>query len=286
MNGREFLHLLAGAERDPYFELEVWDAFGPSRLILDHADASRELADRSQTVYVAPTVRAEPDGEPIAWALIAEPDGPSAINAAAYLAPPTIVHEYGDGTVLALWSLRERLEGDDLARANRSLAFVLGVDPERDLLRAPATTLTTCDPPGAVLSPSGRVYAPSDLPLFEVGASTVPRNTRRVAQLSAKRGDDPLREIPTETYVRVLAGAELPTCPLHAPAQATLHADELAGKPTGFYCSLCAREGSIYDFAAHLWGWSSPSDLTGRRFFELQRTLLAVFADHYGAKAA
>lgn len=285
MNGRTLLHLLAGPIGDPFYGLDVWDAYGPSRLTMDYAEASAELDDPGQTVFLDRTIREAPDGEPIAWCLAAELDGPSALRCVAHMrAAPTIVHHYGDGTALALWSLKSSLQGDELARANRCLADALGVaDPESAMLRAPIAALQSCDPSAAALS-GGCVYAPDDV---VAGDSHSRRpNARRVAALSAQRGDDPLREIPTATYVRVLAGSELPTCPLHAHAEPTLHADKLAGAETGFYCSVCEREGSIYDFAAHLWGWASPFDLTGARFYSMQRALLEVFADHYRSAAA
>lgn len=89
-------------------------------------------------------------------------------------------------------------------------------------------------------------------------------------------GDDALREIEPAVYVRVLLGVDVPRhrkipCPFHRDDSPSLHVYETA--EGGWYCYGCGRCGSIYDFAAELWGLGTR----GADFLELRRRLSEIF---------
>src|SRR4029077_19401183 len=74
---------------------------------------------------------------------------------------------------------------------------------------------------------------------------------------AARIRGDALLEIAPADYIGVLLGVEARddrkvACPFHPDGSPSLHAYRDAAR--GWYCYGCGRGGSIYDFAALLWG--------------------------------
>lgn len=87
---------------------------------------------------------------------------------------------------------------------------------------------------------------------------------------------DPLRQIPAETFVRVLTGEEVPPsgrirCPFPEHEDRTPSCSVGA---TTVRCFGCGRSGSIYDLAAAMW----DMEPRGRAFVELHKRLRGLFA--------
>jgi hypothetical protein len=101
----------------------------------------------------------------------------------------------------------------------------------------------------------------------------VPHAARRTKE------DRKLLAIPTADYVRVLGerepnGAGKVACPFHDDRTPSLQVYEGGS----FYCFGCRRGGTIYDFAAHLYGVAPR----GEEFFELRNRLTAQFGIQAG----
>lgn len=87
-----------------------------------------------------------------------------------------------------------------------------------------------------------------------------------------------LDDIPTGTYVHALTGLEVEVgrrahCPL--PGHEDKRPDFKPYPDGHFNCFGCNRGGRIWDFGAHLWGYSLP--LRGDVFREVRARLLEVF---------
>jgi DNA primase len=87
--------------------------------------------------------------------------------------------------------------------------------------------------------------------------------------------DDVLLGIEPTHYVEQLTGLAVPRqrkvhCPFHDDHTPSLHVYEDARR--GWFCFGCGRGGSIYDFAALLWG----CDTRGAQFVALRDELLAA----------
>jgi hypothetical protein len=110
--------------------------------------------------------------------------------------------------------------------------------------------------------------------------SDLPRPTRSAPRgvgghERASRGDQDaaLLAIPAATYVRALTGRQVGrdgkvSCPLHEQDQTPSLQTYEDGT---FYCFGCQAGGSVYDFAAGLWGTSTK----GPAFIELRDRLRA-----------
>ena len=88
--------------------------------------------------------------------------------------------------------------------------------------------------------------------------------------MSADPVDRGLRAIPAAEYVKALSGREpnragKVRCPFHPDERPSLHLYD----DGSFYCFGCGTGGSIYDFAAALWGMSTK----GHAFLELRARL-------------
>lgn len=91
-------------------------------------------------------------------------------------------------------------------------------------------------------------------------------------------GDDPLLEIPPREYVEVLTGTSVGrdgkvSCPFHEDRSPSLHVFDEPER--GWFCFGCGAGGSVYDFAARLWG----SGVRGKQFLGLRRDLTALLLD-------
>jgi hypothetical protein len=288
-----FLAALAGsADRGELFELryrlddgqrmgQVFDR--PSRL---RGLATRAIAlGRRTDVYVgcAPRTRRHGGRDAVrrAFVLWADCDGDDAVAALRDFEPAaSIVIASGTGSNChAYWPLTEALAGDDVECANRRLAHALGADPTSAdaarILRVPATWSHKHEPPTPV--EALRLDTDRRLSAADVvgGLPDPPAPVRTAVAPAEHRGDDPLLAIPPEVYVARLLGVEVPrhrkvACPFHEDRHASLHVYETAER--GWYCfGRCRRGGTIYDFAAPLYGYAARGDDFLRLRAELRR---------------
>ena len=202
----------------------------------------------------------------------------------AFPCPPSMLVASGTpGHLHVYWQLDRSYPAALVEAANRRLALALDGDltsaDAARILRPPATLNHKHSPPAPVrLLASHRraLYTLADLtselpddPRREAGRPREPRPPR-------SGGDRDLLGIPAAEYVRVLTG-RVPDregkirCPFHDDRHPSLqlYADG------GFYCfgSGCGAGGSIFDFAARLWGITPR----GAGFLELRRRLVEEF---------
>ena len=198
---------------------------------------------------------------------------------------PTLEVASGTGRHLHLyWSLRGRVTIAEAEDANRRLALRLGcdrssVDAAR-LLRPPGTFNYKQGKRSPVTIIAYRADARYTLPQLIAGLPK-PISVGVRGSRPARRGrprttlDRQLRSIPTEDYVLVLSGrgpasARKVACPFHDDRDPSLHMYEGGS----FYCFGCRRGGTIYDFAAHLWGCNTR----GTDFLALRDRLTQIFS--------
>jgi hypothetical protein len=173
------------------------------------------------------------------------------------------------------WLLSQPAPLDTIEAANRQLAARFGADPAcadaARILRPPSLNhkhtppapvrLEVCEP--------ARTYSIEEAAGAPVLA-VAPRRPLRVAP------DDPLLSIEPAVYVERLCGERIPRfrkirCPFHGDGAPSLHVYRSAER--GWYCYGCRLGGSIYDFAAHLWGLETR----GARFVEIHDALCGAF---------
>jgi len=257
--------------------------FVPARSIPVAAAIIRRLAPITD-VYVGVALRARRAGGReaierchLAWVEIDAPDARARLERFAH--PPTILVASGTpGHVQAYWALRTPAGALEAERANRRLVNHLGGDPRcvdaARILRPPQTLNHKHAPPAPVelveLEPA-RACELDDLvgELEDPPEPPPPRGsvTRRDLRHPL---DQALLAIPTAEYVRTLAGREPDragkvACPFHDDRDPSLqlYADG------SWYCFACRFGGTIYDFAARLWG----AETKGRGFLELRARL-------------
>jgi hypothetical protein len=211
------------------------------------------------------------------------PGTPQLVSEFAF--PPTLTISSGTrGHLHLYWLLTHPVTVPQLDSANRRLALALGGDPASAdaarILRPPETFNHKHDPPAQVLITSYRPEARYSLACLAHSLppdhwSVEPRTPTRPPRHESPV-EEALRSIPAEQYVRVLARRD-PTragkvlCPFHSERTPSLHL-----YPDGtFYCfgTNCRRGGTIFDFAAHLWGIPA----TGSGFIELRDRLATTF---------
>jgi hypothetical protein len=198
--------------------------------------------------------------------------------------PPTMIVGSGTaGHAHAYWTLRTRVGAVELEQANRMLASHLGgdlasVDAAR-ILRPAGTLSHKHRPPAAVELLHLDSAARYELPELVNG---LPPAVPRPASASAGREraartelDQLLLAIPAATYVRELTGLEprrdgKVNCPFHADDTPSLQLYE----DGTFFCYGCGAGGSLYDFAATLWGTGTKD----RAFLELRARLAQVLS--------
>jgi hypothetical protein len=215
--------------------------------------------------------------------LWADCDTPESVAALGNFSPaPSIVVASGTGDNRhAYWLLAAPVAIDTVERANRRLAWLLGADvscaePAR-ILRPPSLNHKH-DPPTLVRVE--RCDAAARHRLGDIVGSLDARGDEspmlhRAPNASQRTTDDPLLLLPAPTYVERLAGLHVPRsgkvrCPFHDDHTPSLHV--YADPGHGWYCFGCGQGGSIYDFAALLWGQTTR----GPDFVDLQRQLRDV----------
>jgi len=210
----------------------------------------------------------------------------------ALACPPTM--EVASGTAghsHLYWRLDRRAAPGDVEVANGKLALALGgdltsVDIAR-VLRPPETLNHKHRPPQAVSLLAYRasaVYALGELvaDLPDPGYA-MPRPKRSHGARRRTALDRELLAIPPAEYVRALVGcapnrAGKIICPFHDDHRPSLqlYADG------SFYCFGCRRGGTIYDFAAHLWG----AGTRGSEFIALRERLRFAIAGGVAGRAS
>jgi RepB DNA-primase from phage plasmid/CHC2 zinc finger len=212
-------------------------------------------------------------------------------------APPSMLVASGTrGHVHAYWLLREPVSAQAAQEANRMLALRVGgdlasVDAAR-ILRPPQTFNHKHSPPIEVrlqlLDPQ-RAYLLEELTAsLEDQAAKRGGDKMRPVQAPERPGrgrrtgvadvvHEQLREIPTSEYVTRLTGLTPNregkiSCPFHDDRAPSL---QCYGDGT-WCCFGCRRGGTVFDFAAALWGLQTK----GREFLLLRERLAQQFELH------
>lgn len=220
--------------------------------------------------------------------LYIECDDPAARERLAdFACPPSMIVASGSpGHLHFYWRLRERATAARIESANRRLALSLHGEPGCAdivrMLRPPQSLNHKHTPPLPVRlleHDAGARYALAELlatlphdpePRHALPASSASRRARRNAL------DRALLAIPAGEYVRVLVNREpnragKVLCPFHEETEPSL---QLYSDGT-FYCfgARCKKGGTIFDFAAAVWGIGTRAD----DFLELRRRLAHTF---------
>lgn len=293
---RAYLRLLAGESAAGGRLLEIRFAlvaggmgrlFASTRAITKTAALLISLAQRTD-VYTGVVLRAQRAGgrtalgeSHLVWVEIDSPDGLAQL--AELDRPPTLTIASGTpGHVHAYWQLAHPVDIDELEQANRRLARHLGgdlacVDAAR-IFRPPGTRNYKHRPSRPVqllqLHPARR-YQLAELITGLPHLTPLPSPNREHKTRPQRRVDAQLRAIPACDYAQALTGRGAGrdgkiACPFHEDRTPSL---QLYDDGT-WYCYGCRRGGSIYDFAALLWGL----DTKGEDFLTLRRRLLDQLA--------
>jgi RepB DNA-primase from phage plasmid/CHC2 zinc finger len=212
------------------------------------------------------------------------PDGQRRLDGFAH--PPTMLIASGTpGHVHAYWTLHTPIGVLELERANRRLAHHLGgdlasVDGAR-ILRPPSSWNHKHTPPAPVrlldFDPARR----SDACELVDGLPDPPGKPTRGREQRQRRASHPLDRallaIPAEQYVQALTSirpnrARKIPCPFHDDRDPSL---QLYGDAS-WYCFGCRQGGTIYDFAALLWGTGTKD----HAFLQLRARLAQVLGVH------
>lgn len=222
---------------------------------------------------------------PEASVLWVDCDTPDAVAALSDHSPaPSIVVASGTAAnAHAYWLLSRPEPLAAIEEANRRLAASLGADPAcadaARILRPPSLNHKYRPPAPVRLlrCASGSRHRITDV-VGELTGGEPPRRPRRAFLAH----DDPLLGIPPVVYVERLLGIAVPRsrkirCPFHDDRTPSLHV--YRDPESGWYCFGCGRGGSIYDFAAFLFG----RETRGASFAELHDELCVIFGpDDFG----
>jgi hypothetical protein len=228
--------------------------------------------------------RAAIGGAHLVWVESDDPRTAPRLGAFAH-APTMVVASGTPGHVQLYWLLDERYPIEEIESANRRLALTLAGDAGcadgARILRPPDTLNHKHDPPRPVTlllhRPRPR-YALAHLTEGLPMQSDLPMDERSPIQPRPERSrlDRELLSVPAGEYVRVLTGSSpnregKVRCPFHEDSEPSLQ----LYPDGGFYCfgSRCRKGGTIFDFAAHLWGITPR----GVAFLELRNRLAKQF---------
>ena len=299
-----YLRMLAGnPQRDQFFDMRYLTPEGMMRQRFVSAlrihQIARRVTDlaRATDVYVGVALRERAHGGKSAISgshlLYIECDDPHAKDRLdGFAHPPTMETASGTpGHLQLYWWLYQRAANAQVESANRRLALELNGDPGcfdiTRILRPPDTFNHKHDPPRAVSLLAYREDARYTLAQLTDGLpdDPDPRGPEHAGPVRplAERSllDRELLAIPAAEYVRVLAGlvpnrAGKVLCPFHQETDPSLQL-----YPDGsFYCygrhsneRACRKGGTIFDFAAALWGIGTRD----QDFLELRERLARVF---------
>ncbi|HXD54954.1 MAG TPA: DNA-primase RepB domain-containing protein [Solirubrobacteraceae bacterium] len=260
--------------------------------VLEIGQLARRIIELSATgdVYLGPTLRdcARRGRAAISASrvLYIESDDPGTPQRLASFPcrPAMIVASGSPGHLHIYWRLHEPAAAAEVERANRLLAFALGgearcTDVAR-MLRPPGSLNYKHSPPAPVRLLAHDASARWALADLHASLPDAPHLALRSRSSARRRGrselDRALLSIPTADYVRVLTDREPDrtgkvSCPFHQETDPSLH---LYDDGT-FYCfgASCRKGGTIFDFAASLWGTGTR----GEDFFALRRRLADTF---------
>ena len=261
---------------------------------LDGAQRAIELLAAKADVYVGVAPRdtdthggrAAITAAEVLW--VESDDCDTALRLLAFAHPPSMAVASGSpGHLQLYWRLRAPCAVAALESANRRLALALSGDPASTdaarILRPPGTLNHKHDPPRRVeiLAQRPGLTVTLDALLKELPPDpgpVSPQARESARELPRSPVDRALLAIPAPEYVRVLAGLSpnregKVSCPFHPDGHPSLQ----LYPDGGFYCfgSGCRRGGTIFDFAAHLWGIPPR----GAGFRELRTRLAERFAD-------
>jgi hypothetical protein len=295
-----YLRVLAdGSQPTQFFDLRYSPPDGVMRqrfvsVLRVHQIASRITAlSPDADVFVGAALRDRARGDKTAITgsqlLYIECDDPAAraLLEGFACSPSMVISSGSPGHLHLYWRLREHASSAEIESTNRRLALGLRGEPGCAdivrMLRPPSSLNHKHTPPAPVRllehDPGAR-YALADL-LATLPHDPQPHHERPAWSASPRVGrtvlDRELLAISAADYVRVLTGRESNRagkvlCPFHEETDPSLQL-----YPDGtFYCfgARCRKGGTIFDFAALLWG-------TGTReheFLELRRRLARTFA--------
>lgn len=295
--------LAANPQRNLFFDMRYLTPEGVMRQRFISALRIHQLAGRitdlarGTDVYVGVALRERAHGGKSAISgshlLYIECDDPHAKDRLDYFAhPPTMETASGTpGHLQLYWWLYQRAANSQVESANRRLALELNGDPGcfdiARILRPPDTFNHKHDPPRAVSLLAYRQDARYTVAELTDGlpADPDPRGAEHAGGVPRRAGgtmlDRELLAIPAAEYVRVLAAlvpnrAGKVLCPFHHETDPSLQL-----YPDGsFYCygrhnkdRACRKGGTIFDFAAALWGIGTRD----QDFLELRQRLARVF---------
>jgi hypothetical protein len=271
----QYLRVLAGHHPDGHLlEVRYATAGGGMRRFFHPAVDIEALAEtiirigRRTDVYTGVALRSRRQGgrgaitqAHLVHVELDQPD--SARRLDAFRAQPTMVIASGSpGHLHAYWQLTALMEPLEVEQANRALARCLGgdlasVDIAR-ILRPPGTRnhkYRPTSPVELVQLDLRRVYTLAQLVPGPQPTSPSTRPSDAGRKLRRTPKDELLLEVPAAKYVRILTGREPDrrgkvSCPFHDDQHPSL---QLYDDGT-WYCFGCRHGGSIYDFAALLWG--------------------------------
>lgn len=260
----------------------MWREFFP---VPEMESAERAISDHSAhtDVYIGVLPRQRRGGTRAdvvgaGSTLWADCDTPQSIEALAEFLPrPSVTVASGSGDHChAYWRLAEPVSLTMIEAANRGLAGMLNADTgcadAARVLRPPSLNHKT-SPPRAVRLLTADVSQRHALSSIVASAPSPP-----MVQPFARSYDDDLLLLDPAVYVGELAGLSVPRhrkvrCPFHDDHTPSLHVyPEPEG---GWYCFGCRRGGTVYDFAAQLWGVGTRGD----DFLALRDALCLAF-DH------
>jgi hypothetical protein len=219
------------------------------------------------------------------------PDSQALLESFAF-APSMIVASGSPGHLHVYWSLYELAGGPQVESANRRLALALEGDPASvdiaRMLRPPETANYKHSPPLPVRLLHLDSGVRHELCELTAGLPADPQPVWLPARRAGSRRtgrtaiDRALLAIPAAEYVRVLTSREpnragKVLCPFHTEKTPSLQL-----YPDGtFYCygrhskhRACRKGGTIFDFAAALWGMGTKDE----DFLELRQRLAETFA--------
>lgn len=274
-NCRRFLAaLFSDAPRAACIELRVRTQYGMRSTWTDSSDLhevestiTRDARNADVYVGVIPRLRrggSRSDLCASASVLWADCDSAASVSALSHFDPPPSI-EIASGTGdnrHAYWLLSEPVTLDVVEAANRRIAYLLSADAHcadaARILRPPASWNHKHTPPSRVCLL--RCDAKRRHQLDEVvGVIRDEARVRRGTSIDSRPrdSDDPLLALPPEHYVEQLAQLDVPRhrkirCPFHDDDTPSLHV--YTSPERGWFCFGCGRGGSIYDFAAQLWG--------------------------------
>lgn len=207
----------------------------------------------------------------------------SAVKLRRFAPGPSVIVQSGTaGNLHGYWLLSEAGDLDAIESTNRRLARAIGADA------ACADAARILRPIGSTNHKQGRATLVrgercDSTARYRLGDITEAlsdldqhRSWRPVRSPRTTAGADQLRSVAPRIYVERLTGVMVPRhgkirCPFHADRTPSLHV--YSAPEGGWYCYGCGRGGSIYDFAALLWGLRTR----GADFRQLQRALGDTF---------